>query len=174
MERSQIVKPLTRPQNLADIITTFGNINNYIITAEDKSPVLNPAFELKYIVPVKLPYKLQLAWDHKESVSTIMCHTLLADRFLAAFNESLTRELTLKASYFGGCFAFRKKRNRPELSAHAWGIAIDLNPETNGRGTSGDMAPEVVEIFHNLGFIWGGAWKGAARDPMHFQYCSGY
>jgi hypothetical protein len=51
---------------------------------------------------------------------------------------------------------------------------VDLNPETNALGAAGDMSPEVVEVFARHGFEWGGRWEGAARDPMHFQYCRGY
>jgi D-alanyl-D-alanine carboxypeptidase len=32
----------------------------------------------------------------------------------------------------------------------------------------------VIEIFRSAGFEWGGDWQSASRDPMHFQFCSGY
>ncbi len=56
---------------------------------------------------------------------------------------------------------------------HSSGIAIDLNPETNRTGTPGDMDPQIVAVFKQHGFKWGGDWLGR-KDPMHFQYCSGY
>lgn len=52
--------------------------------------------------------------------------------------------------------------------------AIDLNPETNGMGRDGDMAPGIVKVFESHGFTWGGRWSGRSKDPMHFQFCSGY
>jgi hypothetical protein len=54
------------------------------------------------------------------------------------------------------------------------GIAIGLNPETNPQGTEGNMDPGVVTIFRGAGFEWGGDWPGRVRDPMHFQFCTGY
>jgi hypothetical protein len=75
---------------------------------------------------------------------------------------------------FGGCFAFRPQRTGAKLSTHAWGIALDLNPESNAQGTAGNMNPGIVAIFKEVGFTWGGEWQGSKRDPMHFQFCTGY
>jgi hypothetical protein len=166
------LKPLIRPHGLIEIAKTFGDINKNIRQSKDGVLTLNPAFKRQHIVRIGLPYKLKPAWDHNKNISSIRCHILVADRFQAAFNEISNRQLPICS--FGGCFNFRQKRNGASLSTHAWGIAIDLNPETNRYGTSGDMAPEIVEIFQNFGFIWGGDWKGKMCDPMHFQYCDGY
>jgi hypothetical protein len=34
------------------------------------------------------------------------------------------------------------------------------------------MREEIIGVFKESGFIWGGDWK--RKDPMHFQYCTGY
>jgi D-alanyl-D-alanine carboxypeptidase len=49
-----------------------------------------------------------------------------------------------------------------------------LNPETNAQGTEGNMDSAVIKIFRDAGFEWGGDWQGKVRDPMHFQFCTGY
>ena len=36
------------------------------------------------------------------------------------------------------------------------------------------LMPGIVAAFKRSGFVWGGDWSGAGKDPMHFQYCSGY
>jgi hypothetical protein len=41
-------------------------------------------------------------------------------------------------------------------------------------GSAGNMDPRLVELFERHGFTWGGRWSGKNKDPMHFQYCSGY
>jgi hypothetical protein len=90
------------------------------------------------------------------------------------FTEIERRALRGEVRTFGGCYNVRSKRSGNRLSTHAWGIAIDLNPETNGMGRRGDLSAEVVEVFESFGFTWGGRWAGSGRDPMHFQYCTGY
>ena len=36
------------------------------------------------------------------------------------------------------------------------------------------MDAALVALFKQAGFTWGGDWKGRERDPMHFQFCTGY
>ena len=54
------------------------------------------------------------------------------------------------------------------FSMHAYGLALDINPETNSYGSCGDMDPTIVELFQQHGWVWGGDWK--IPDPMHFEY----
>ncbi|KKQ26732.1 MAG: hypothetical protein US40_C0001G0081 [Candidatus Roizmanbacteria bacterium GW2011_GWC2_37_13] len=60
------------------------------------------------------------------------------------------------------------------LSAHAFGIAVDINWDENCNGCSNYTMPmEIVDIFEKYGFRWGGRYKsvfGATIDPMHFEY----
>jgi hypothetical protein len=65
------------------------------------------------------------------------------------------------------------------LSVHAFGAAIDLNAKYGDywlwtQAKSGSYAwknsvpPEIVAIFEQNGFIWGGKWFH--YDTMHFEY----
>ena len=81
-----------------------------------------------------------------------------------------------------GTFYWRPVRGANRLSAHSYGIAIDIgteysdywlwrNPgakETSKIKHSNRMPKEVVEIFEKHGFIWGGGWYHF--DTMHFEY----
>lgn len=62
------------------------------------------------------------------------------------------------------------------LSMHSWGIAVDFDPGENTRIRSkiGTVAihPVFVDTFKREGWTWGGDWKGASFDPMHFQAAS--
>ncbi len=170
----QELKPLRRPHGLAEITATFGDINSYLVLSENSKMSLDPRFECNFISTAFLLYPLLPVWDNSRTISSIRCHVFLAERFLAVFEKISRLGLSDKAQFFGGCFNFRPKRNGTGLSTHSWGIAIDLNPVTNAKGGRGDMDPGVIAIFEEFGFIWGGDWPGRTRDPMHFQYCSGY
>lgn len=60
------------------------------------------------------------------------------------------------------------------LSAHSFGIAVDINWEENCNGCSKFTMPrEIIDAFESYGFRWGGRYKsifGATIDPMHFEY----
>ena len=36
------------------------------------------------------------------------------------------------------------------------------------------MDQAVVNVFRSFGFKWGGDWSYRSKDPMHFQFCTGY
>ena len=81
----------------------------------------------------------------------------------------------------GGSYNFRYNVNNPTvLSPHAFGLAIDLNPQENIGNVNDrdpcnqpsckiDIPPEVVKAFENHGFRWGGRFW-CRFDPMHFEY----
>ena len=64
------------------------------------------------------------------------------------------------------------------LSAHAYGIAIDLHAHAGDYWTSASTAAgaarlsgypaDLTQIFENQGFIWGGKWNHF--DIMHYEY----
>jgi hypothetical protein len=75
-------------------------------------------------------------------------------------------------STYGGGYNFRLMRTSNRLSMHAYGCAIDLDPDRNQLGdTSPAFAdfPMVVEAFEKEGWVWGGRWSGRSCDGMHFQ-----
>jgi hypothetical protein len=161
---------LAPPSGLDQIITSFGDVHDYIQT----DGTLDPLWQTEFIDHVALPFPLLLSWDHSKSVRQFACHKRLTTIFASVFANILAEELQPKVKSFGGCFAFRPERTSVKLSTHSWGIAIDLNPETNLQGSAGDMDAQVIEVFREAGFEWGGDWSGDRRDPMHFQFCTGY
>ena len=161
---------LLPPCGLAEILKIFGNIYEYV--RSDGS--LDPRWETDCLTRIELPFAITLSWDHTKTVSQMTCHQKLAEIFISVFTEILNRGLQPQVASFGGCFAFRPQRTGAKLSTHCWGVAIDLNPETNHQGTQGDMDPRIIEIFRDAGFSWGGDWTEKRRDPMHFQFCTGY
>jgi len=79
-----------------------------------------------------------------------------------------------------GTFMCRQIAGSDQMSAHSFGIAIDIalkhsnywkwdTRDQNGAITYINEIPlEIVDIFERHGFIWGGRWYH--YDTMHFEY----
>lgn len=81
-----------------------------------------------------------------------------------------------------GTFYWRNVRGANRLSAHSYGIAIDIGNGYNNywlwsnKGADenqeikyeNNMPVEIAEIFEKYGFVWGGRWYH--YDTMHFEY----
>ena len=158
------------PHGLKEICATFGDIFQYILSDH----TLDPRWQSQFLTRIEMPFQLSLSWDKSRAVTQMTCHRLIAPVFADVLGQLKSTALSDKITSFGGCFSFRPQRTGTKLSTHAWGIAVDLNPETNRQGTAGEMDLGVIAIFERAGFTWGGNWEGHSRDPMHFQYCSGY
>lgn len=80
----------------------------------------------------------------------------------------------------GGSFYWRSIAGTDRLSMHSFGIAVDINvarsdywhdvvsDETAKVVYRNRIPAEIIEIFENDGFIWGGWWYHF--DTMHFEY----
>lgn len=161
---------LVPPHGLDQLVETFGDLFAYIRSDH----MLDPQWQAEFLTRAELPFALPLSWDRGRSVDSFLCHRLLASHFVDIFAQVQQAGLASSLTSFGGCFNFRPQRTGTRLSAHSWGIAIDLNPESNAQGTAGMMDTRVVSIFRQAGFFWGGDWIGRSCDPMHFQFCTGY
>ncbi len=133
------------------------------------------------LVWVRAPYKLVLPWRVEKPCEWIYVHRLVAEAMedalleIAEFDgiEYLTEN---EFDRYGGSFHFRKMAGYNALSTHAFGVAIDLNPDLACWGCSPELQPDfIVEAFKTRGFDWGGDWPPKFKsDPMHFQACTGY
>lgn len=158
------------PNGMAAIIATYGDIRAYV--RDDGTP--DPKWEASFIASCPLPFAVPLDWAPATLVKSIRCHKLVVPLFQAVFADIVGKGLQKAVKTYGGCYNWRMKRGQAKPSTHSWGVAIDLNVRTNAMGTAGDMDPALVALFEGYGFVWGGRWAGANKDPMHFQYCSGY
>ena len=86
-------------------------------------------------------------------------------------------ELRRYVTPLGGGFFWRHIAGVGRLSPHSFGFAVDLNPRLGAywRWSKGTTHPgqatfptEIVRIFENNGFVWGGKWR--EYDLMHFEY----
>jgi hypothetical protein len=100
----------------------------------------------------------------------------VADKLRAVSAELNALPANLKQYVYpsAGTFNCRVVKDTGVRSAHAWGVAIDLNTKFSdywlwSKGAYKNRMPyEIVEIFEKHGFIWGGKW--GHFDTMHFEY----
>lgn len=129
-----------------------------------KTFVINPAWKFDH----------WLVLDTKLVVHNIACnvdiHVPLTKALQAVHDKNLGHVLKT----FNGCFNIRMVRGtKSSPSAHAYGLALDLNARENPLGaTHGGFynEPEFVKCFTDQGFDWGGNFH-SRKDPMHFSYC---
>lgn len=125
----------------------------------------------------------KVSWSKGASASFYMTGKYQVACQLAAVFAALEAEGTDFAPFFrksGGSFNWRVISGTDRLSAHSFGIAIDLNTELGGywkwSGAKPGHATEynnkvpqtLVQAFETYGFIWGGKWHHF--DGMHFEY----
>lgn len=69
-----------------------------------------------------------------------------------------------------GSMSYRNARGSNRLSEHAYGRAIDINPQQNPMSSSlvTNMPANIARLAALRGLVWGGTWK-SKKDPMHFS-----
>jgi hypothetical protein len=125
------------------------------------------------------PWRMFLAWNEAEEVHEFRCHQDVQQDLQHAFSNvadthNAAEIQALGLHLYGGCFNHRNKRGSDELSTHAWGIAIDLNPGQNRLKWRSDRArfarPDArkfLDAFEAEGFYSLGRAKNF--DYMHLQ-----
>lgn len=108
----------------------------------------------------------------QHAIAHIACNKDIKEPLLNALQAINSKGLNSHLWTFDGCFNIRFSRGTDLISAHAWGLAVDLNAAQNPlHATSGGFynMPQVVQCFKDQGFVWGGNFHGRT-DPMHFTW----
>ncbi|MDO5442605.1 MAG: M15 family metallopeptidase [Bacteroidia bacterium] len=148
---------------------------------------------------------LYYGFDGEIHLGEMICNAAVAedlmDIFIALFDAKYQLGSIRLIDDFGGdddasmaadntsCFNFRKKTGQRVLSAHALGMAVDINPMENPYVHRGRvLPPEGVDyadrssgrehmighddlcykLFREKGFSWGGDWQ-SSKDYQHFE-----
>jgi hypothetical protein len=105
----------------------------------------------------------------------VECNKAILPDLVAAMKEITADNLgslinTADFQYEGGCFNPRVARfsDGGSLSAHSWGIAVDINVDVNPLGGTPHQDPRLVAIMAKHGFTWGGKWL--RPDGAHFEW----
>lgn len=153
---------------------------------------------------------LYYGFDGKTHHGELVCNRLIADDVVAVFRELYRQrypiermqliddygaddERSMRANNTS-CFCYRAVKGSRKLSAHARGMAIDINPLYNPcvrRHRDGTVTvqpstgkkysnrkndfphkitreDEAYRLFTQKGFQWGGAWR-SVKDYQHFE-----
>ena len=167
-QRTDALQP---PHGLQQVLDIFGNIYDYV-DADGRFD--ENAWSADMLAMVQLPFPVALSWDYSRRKRIVRCHKKMADVISEAFYAVKREGLAGEVITLGDFYNFRSKRACGKRSTHCWGISFDVNPAINAPGTKGCISEELVLLLQKFGFIWGGNMKGKNRDPMHFQFCTGY
>lgn len=126
------------------------------------------------IVPERAWVRRNIATQSVPILGRVTCNRLMFRQLTGALQEIEKLGLASKIDvadfhYQGGCYVPRFIDRNPHrsLSRHAWGLAVDINVDTNPEGGASTQDPAVVAAFERWGFRWGGRWN--PPDPMHFE-----
>ena len=159
-----------------------------------------PTFEELRLL--KVPYK---RLDGEKADGEMIVHVSVADEVLAIFQDIMKCDFRIhrmfRIEHFNGSdeesmaannssgFNFRTIEGQKKLSAHAKGLAVDINPRWNPWVRGGNVSPpsgasfldrdlehpglirkngKVVDAFRRRGWDWGGLWSNS-KDYHHFQ-----
>jgi hypothetical protein len=127
-------------------------------------------------------HMVALTWLPKSSGKTIRATNVegVADELKKISAEIDMLPLAIKSAAYpiAGVLSCRPVADTGKMSMHAYGAAIDLNlkvsdywmwqKKTDPIPYRNRMPQEIVDIFEQHGFIWGGKWYH--YDTMHFEY----
>lgn len=129
----------------------------------------NWVYEERFMTTMGIPTEIGLNWINSVTghpTGGIYCNIDMETPLFHALYNVRDRGLLSQLRTYDGCFNIRKVRGGDKLSCHGFGLAIDINAETNKLGTDGDITEELAKCFTDVGFIWGKEF--GRKDPMHF------
>ena len=127
----------------------------------------------------------------KKVMQSITVNKAIAPLWKAFFEDVYNNAPDFVIGSFDGCYVYRSVTGGGSLSAHAYGVACDINASTPGNGyktTSYSKekwsklpnnrakyqvvykGSKVVQIAHKYTLVNGSDWNGGGNDAMHFSF----
>jgi len=127
------------------------------------------SWEGVYLSRMPLPYAMRLAVMPEVVLNHCTIHTEVESSLVKIFHEILEKMgpegiRDAGADFIGETYAFRAREGSAELSMHAYGAAITIDPARNLYGEpydpeKGMIHPDVVRAFESNGWLWGGRFE---------------
>ncbi|MBW2465874.1 MAG: M15 family metallopeptidase [Deltaproteobacteria bacterium] len=128
---------------------------------------------------IALPFKMKLSWSLKQEISRFSCHEKVHDSLGRIYQKVLEiyghAEIErLRLNVWGGCLNVRPKRGGSTYSLHAFGAAIDTDPENNKLRWDASRAAMAQPEYEDYWRAWEEeGWVSLGRekdrDWMHVQ-----
>ena len=165
------VRAITGPAAAVDLLSPPADAPTAFLTGSSAASAFG-AFSYRFspdgtLEPDAAWVASHIATESVPIFGLVTCHRLMFAQLRGALTEVVAAGLASTLHTYDGCYVPKLIERTRSISLHTWGIAIDLDARTNGRGTRGTMDPRVVAIFKRWGFRWGGDWSWT--DPMHFE-----
>ncbi|WP_114750570.1 peptidoglycan-binding domain-containing protein [Pleomorphovibrio marinus] len=131
------------------------------------------------LTAIRVPYPMMVSWEPYSTVRTIRCHNKVAEslekilvKVRDTYGENDIKKLRL--NLFGGCFNNRRMRQGQNWSMHAWGVALDFDPENNPLSAGRDRATFAKADYEEWWKCWEEeGWTSLGKrlnfDWMHVQ-----
>jgi hypothetical protein len=127
-------------------------------------------FQRKWLVEIPVPFVMHYgAGPNAVAIARMRVHALAKENFTAVLAAIVAQGLESTCTEYNGVYAPRNIRGyHSHWSAHAWGLAIDLNASRLPLGSTNHQDSRLVDVFKGCGFAYGGEFK-SRKDPMHFS-----
>ena len=110
------------------------------------------------------------------SGTRVNVHKRIAPLVDILLDESERRGYRFSPARCGG-YVNRPIRHTSKPSNHSWGLAVDLNWDSNPETFDGEVHTNLpgwlVALWNRYGFAWGGHYRNKHKDPMHFEFMGG-
>jgi hypothetical protein len=136
----------------------FGEFAYQRPSADTREFVQDPTWQAEHLVERQMPL-----------LGPMRCHRHVVDTIEGALAELEASNLggLVEVAEYAGCWNPRLVRPNGDLSHHAWGVAFDLNFDSNPTCVESGQDPRLVAVLERWGFTWGGRWL--CPDPAHFE-----
>lgn len=131
---------------------------------------------------LEVPYKLKLAWAPSTTLTKVTCHQKVAKSLYTIFENTLKtygeKEISkLRLDIFGGILNVRRMRGGSAWSQHAFGCAVDIDPDNNQLKWGKDRAWLARPVYNDFWKIvekegWNSLGRSRGYDYMHFSAVS--
>lgn len=158
-EAQRLLKSSALKQGVAANVEFTTNAERQVVYAGD--------WDKENIVPVEIPQLAELA---KPAGVTVLFHRKGTAQLRKAFDEVEAAGLLPTIEQWCGSFVPRTLMTTKILSAHALGLAFDINCDRASLAKGKIFSPQfmqMVKIFEDNGFVWGGRYS--RPDNGHFQ-----